>query len=362
MNAAVQELARRDQELEGLALLLDPTALGARLGLPVRIRHVRYKPGTSLLAAFDTTHGSSWAGVWQDGDKARSARHRSSAVAAVPGIAHSATGPARSDRVLVRAITRAERVEPALRAASVVRHNPGRRLVLRTRDEYVKTAPGRADAAVRHARLLRSAGIPTVEVRHLCGDHTWGAAAWGGGDLASHPSDAHAAAAGVALARVHAHPSGTPVDESTDERAARAVSAVRTVLPALGDRAHAVSLRRPITARRTLVHGDFSADQVLVDGRDDVRLIDLDRMGTGDPARDLATFAVEEHVRTGGIALTEALFASYRASGGTVSEGEWRSWMPLCALERAIEPFRHCEPDWPALVESRLEHAGEYLA
>lgn len=362
MNAAVHELAGRDRELKGLALLLDPTALGALVGAPARIRHVRYKPGTSLLASFDTTHGSFWAGVWQDGDKAQSARRRSSAVSALPGIAHSALGPARSDRVLITAITRAERAEPALRDASVVRHNPGRRLVLRTRHEYVKTAPGRADAALQHARRLQSAGIPTVEARRICGDHTWASPAWGSGDLASHPSVAHATAAGATLARVHAHSSSTPVDETTDARAASAVRAVRTVLPALGDRAHALSLHRPVTGRRTLVHGDFSADQVLVDGRDEVRLIDLDRMGTGDPARDLATFAVEEHVRTGGMALTEALFAAYRTSGGTVSEGEWRSWMPLCALERAIEPFRHCEQDWPAVVESRLHQAGEYLS
>lgn len=362
MNAAVHELAQRDRMLDGLALLLDPVALGDLLGTPARIRHVRYKPGTSLLASFDTTHGSFWAGVWQDGDKAQSARHRSSAVSALPGIAHSAMGPARSDRVLIAAIARAERAEPALRDASVVRHNPGRRLVLRTRDAYVKTAPGRAEAALLHARRLQSAGIPTVEARRICGDHTWASTAWGSGDLASHPSEAHATAAGEALARVHAQPSSVPVDETTDERAASAVRAVRTVLPALGDRAHALSLHRPITGRRALVHGDFSADQVLVDGRDDVRLIDLDRMGTGDPARDLATFAVEEQMRTGALALTDALFAAYRSSGGTVTEGEWRSWMPLCALERAIEPFRHCEPDWPALVESRLRQAEEDLS
>ncbi len=362
MNAAVHDLAGRDRELKGLALLLDPTALGALVGAPARIRHVRYKPGTSLLASFDTTHGSFWAGVWQDGDKAESARRRSSAVSALPGIAHSAVGPARSDRVLAASITRAEHADPALRDASVVRHNPGRRLVLRTRDEYVKTAPGRADAALQHARRLQSAGIPTVEARRVCGDHTWASAAWGSGDLASHPSDAHAAAAGAALARVHAHPSTAPVEDTTDARAAAAVRAVRTVLPALADRAHALSLHRPIAGRHALVHGDFSADQVLVDGRDEVRLIDLDRMGTGAPARDLASFAVEEHARTGGMALTETLFAAYRSIGGTVSEGEWRSWMPLCSLERAIEPFRHCEQDWPALVESRLRQAEEALS
>lgn len=362
MNAAVHELAGRDRELRGLALLLDPTALGALVGAPARIRHVRYKPGTSLLASFDTTHGSFWAGVWQDGDKAESARRRSSAVSALPGIAHSAVGPARSDRVLVAALTRAERAEPALRDASVVRHNPGRRLVLRTRGEYVKTAPGRADAALRHAHRLRSAGIPTVEARRLCGDHTWAAAAWGSGDLASHPSEAHAAAAGAALARVHAHSSSAPVEDTADGRAAAAVRAVRTVLPALADRAHALSLRRPMAGSPALVHGDFSADQVLVDGRDEVRLIDLDRMGTGDPAQDLASFAVEELLRTGGSALTEALLGAYRTNGGTVSEGEWRSWMPLCALERVIEPFRHGEQDWPTLVESRLRQAEEALS
>lgn len=362
MIAAVRGIAQRDRALDGLAVLLDPGSLGHLVGARALIRHIRYKPATSLLVSFETPHGAFWAGVWRHADKPESARRRNSAVSRLPGIPHSAVGPARSDRVLTAAIARAEHVEPVLREASVVRHNPGRRLVLRTRDEYVKTAPGRAETALRHARRLHDAGVPTVPVRRICDDDTWASRAWGSGDLASHPSERHAAAAGAALARVHAHPSHAPVQETTDDRAARAVDAVRTVLPALGDRAHALSLRRPRTGHRTLVHGDFSADQVLVDAREDVRLIDLDRMGTGDPARDLATFAVEEHVRTGALSLTTALFAAYRSSGGIVTEGEWRSWMPLCALERAIEPFRRCEPEWPMRVESRLRLAGECRA
>jgi aminoglycoside phosphotransferase (APT) family kinase protein len=92
-----------------------------------------------------------------------------------------------------------------------------------------------------------------------------------------------------------------------------------------------------------------------------VRLIDLDRLEAGDPALDLAGFAVEEFLRTGDLATTTALFAAYQAQGGVVTEREWRAWTPLCALERAIEPFRRWRPDWPAAVAARLERAEDLL-
>ena len=44
-----------------------------------------------------------------------------------------------------------------------------------------------------------------------------------------------------------------------------------------------------------LVHGDFSADQVLVNGAA-VRIIDFDRVRTADPAMDLGSFAAVEEI------------------------------------------------------------------
>lgn len=361
MNTAVRELIDSDPGVPGLKTLLDPASLSDAVGAPVEVRHLRYKPGTSLLLAYTTPSGAFWAGAWAGPDKPGSAERRSPAVRALPGVPWSAGGPARSDRVLTRAVGDAERHEPSWRLAEIVRHNPGRRLVVRTGEEYAKTAPGRADAALRNAALLRRAGAPTLSPR-LVTAHTWATASWGDGDLASSPSPAHAAAAGRALARLHAVPvADIDAGETPDARARSAALALRIALPETARRADEIARRLPSARRRTIVHGDFSADQVLRGREGRVRLIDLDRLGAGDPALDLAGFAVEEFLRTGDLATTTALFAAYQAEGGVTTESEWRAWTPLCALERAIEPFRRWRRDWPAAVAARLDRAEDLL-
>ncbi|WP_285136584.1 phosphotransferase [Microbacterium sp. lyk4-40-TSB-66] len=361
MIAAVRALVGRDPGIPGLRTLLDPASFSDAVGAPVEVRHLRYKPGTSLLTAYTTPDGSFWAGAWAAPDKPDSAERRDPAVRALPGVPWSAGGPARSDRALTRAVRDAEKHEPSWRRAEIVRHNPGRRLVLRGGGEYAKTAPGRAGAALRNAEMLRSAGVPTLPPR-LVADDTWATASWGEGDLASSPSPAHAAAAGRALARLHAIPvGGIDAGDAPETRARSAARALRIALPETARRVDEIARRVPSTQRRAIVHGDFSADQVLRGREGRVRLIDLDRLEAGDPALDLAGFAVEEFVRTGDLATTTALFAAYQAQGGVVTEREWRAWTPLCALERAIEPFRRWRPDWPAAVAARLERAEDLL-
>lgn len=360
MNPAVHDMAARDRRLPGLSTLLDPVALAEAVGAAAaHIRHVRYKPGTSVLAAFTTPDGAFWAGAWAGPDKPRSAQQRSSAVAALADVPWSAVGPARSDRVLVRGLVDAAAREPVWRDAAIVRHNPGRRLVARTGGEYAKTAPGRARTALDNADRLLRAGVPTLAPRLVAAD-TWATATWGDGDLAATRSGAHARATGAALARLHRAPTHGAADaEGPGARALSAVRAVRTVLPEAGPRADAHARRLPAQGRRTLVHGDFSADQVLTGPESGIRLIDLDRMGLGDPALDIAGFAVEEYVRSGKATVTTALFAAYLEAGGPVTEAEWRAWTPLCVLERAIEPFRKAEHDWPSAVAERLDRAED---
>ncbi|MFJ4036767.1 phosphotransferase family protein [Microbacterium sp. NPDC090007] len=356
----MHDLADRDPRLPGMSALLDAASLSEVVGEPADLQYLRYKPGTSVLVAYTTARGAHWAGVWAGPDKPASARRRDSSVRQLPGIPWSAGGPARSDRVLARAVRSAEHREPSWRGAQVVRHNPGRRLVVRTADAYAKTAPGRAHAAARNAHVLRRAGIPTLEPRVVTA-HTWATASWGDTDLATIVSTAHAAAAGVALARLHALTGDVDLAQGSEPgpRADRALRALRTALPAVAGRAADLARHLPLSSRRATVHGDFTADQILSgpDGR--IRVIDLDRMAAGDPALDLAAFAVEEYLRTGELTLMTPLFAAYRAAGGIVTEKEWRAATVLCALERAIEPFRRCHPQWPSLVTSSVERAGD---
>lgn len=371
-RSAVAALARRDDGIPGLAVLLDDEALSLALGREVTITRVRYKAGTSVLAAFAGPAGHGWAAAYSGPDKVRPGQRRGGEVTLLSGVAHGVTGPVFADRALRLAVRDAERGDPSLLdAAVIVRHNPGRRLVVADSSRVAKlfaVAPADPAAPARTDELLRRHGVPVLAQTRL-GERAWSTPRWGVGDLSERPSAAAARRAGAALARLHrvpapsgARPSDVPGDATA---AARAIDAV---LPHLGSRAHRVAEhvhRRAADApapRQVLVHGDFSADQVLVDAAGDVRMIDFDRAGLGDPARDLAGYAVDAALRGSGTLAFGDLLGGYAAEGGAAAAADaaaWQQWIPACALSRAIEPFRRCAPDWPQQVERALALAEE---
>lgn len=155
--------------------------------------------------------------------------------------------------------------------------------------------------------------------------------------------------------------------------------AERQAGPGLGGFPHAVS-------EQALLHGDFSADQVLVDSgrcgdaaggagetRAAVVLTDLERMRWGRSADDLGNMvAVEilEGLSAGGPAgppddlpeagggehrtpVAEAVMAGYRDQAALLHrnappEAEICAWAAYHLLLRAMGPFRNCSPDWRA--------------
>ncbi len=116
------------------------------------------------------------------------------------------------------------------------------------------------------------------------------------------------------------------------------------------------------------LHGDFSANQVLV-SENNVSIIDLDWACSGDPADDLGNFlAQSERIALRGEfprdrvgLLKESLLKGYALA----SDG----WLPdRVELYTAVEvfrrtrfPFRGREPDWPQRTESLLERAEVIL-
>ncbi len=128
---------------------------------------------------------------------------------------------------------------------------------------------------------------------------------------------AHAREAGVELARLHAlaPPPGLrkiSTGLSTDLDELFAVDAVLARLPRAGP--------HPEAERLVFCHGDFHPDQVVrrADGR--WILMDLDLLGAGDPAFDLACWAADwivEHERVDLAAASAALLEGYRSAGGT---------------------------------------------
>jgi aminoglycoside phosphotransferase (APT) family kinase protein len=114
-----------------------------------------------------------------------------------------------------------------------------------------------------------------------------------------------------------------------------------------------------------LVHGDFSADQVLVSGAE-VRLIDFDRARAGAAEADLGSFAaVEEMSRWRGTAArtprTGDLIDGYGRAGGRFMPEATDAWAALRLFAGSVDPFRDRSPDWAADMSRHIDRAGELV-
>ncbi|MWV49477.1 phosphotransferase [Rathayibacter sp. VKM Ac-2803] len=364
-DAAVAALALRDPALPGLGALLHPDRLADALGHPVRVTRRRWKPGTEIVVAFESAEGHGWIAAWADPAKQAKTRQRAAGVGAelreLPALG-ALTGPVLADRALAPTLRRILEREPALLATGrILRHNPHRRLVLAEGGRVVKIVPREsADAAegvLRVQTALAARGLPVpapVSLLRGASSTLW----WGDGDLTrpARGAEASAAVAGAALARLHAV-ADVPVPSGTADEIGAAAAALAALAPELGPRlerlAGAVSRS---TGRSTVVHGDFSADQVLVG--DGVRIIDFDRVRRDEPERDLGSFLAAE---PGGSRLGDALIEAYRHAGGSIDDGVLRRRTAGAILLRAVEPFRTATPDWRERVEAELARAETVL-
>ncbi|MET1154336.1 MAG: aminoglycoside phosphotransferase family protein, partial [Arthrobacter sp.] len=332
---ADRALAARDTRIPGLNWVLDDGLLSELLGESVRITRTRYKPHTSALVAFrragDGAGSYGWASTTTEEHvgklqrRADSSRQRGGGIRLLrPDHLHAdvvvAVGPIDEDWPLrpnlrwlrdhglgrLGALPAAERfLEPPV---SVLRYNPERRLVIRvpsaTLPAVVKTAAQADEAAAgRHLRQrLASHGVPVLPelADPGCAAHGLSASPdWGHGDLSGGENDPAAHRAGQALAALHGLDSETSTDPTADvENLARQIAATRSMLTCLlpgleapvtrltGRLLASLGAGGPQEPRQALVHGDFSADQVLVDGPA-ILIIDFDRVRTSEPARDL---------------------------------------------------------------------------
>ncbi|MEX5234257.1 phosphotransferase [Kocuria arenosa] len=429
------------ESLPALAAVLDPGRLtelfGHELGGPLRTSHLRYKPGVSVVARVDvgTTGSVHWVAAYAPAgngrDKlekvldraARDQRGRAAPVlvADLPGrTGHRlAVGTVGTDPALRRALAvlgpeRAGKLGRPGDSARLLRYNPRRRAVLTGADDdapgrVTKLTAGPAPAdplllsrlAAAGLRVLAPVPVPGLPVSPHVLHYPW----FGDGDLAAHavaaadgpghggPVLAAAAAAGTALAELHVRgPSllgsarvGAPLDadrrlrslaadlSALDPRsAARCAGAGRAVAEALAGRAGAAA---------RLLHGDFSADQVLVrrsgrPGAPELRLADLDRVRTGAAADDLGGFlAVEllaaETLGTGAgqalagpdeLPLTGALLRGYGSGAALPPWSEILAWAAFHVLARSMEPFRSTAADWRERTDQRLALAERLVA
>ncbi|MGO4806969.1 phosphotransferase family protein [Arthrobacter sp. 2MCAF15] len=268
----------------------------------------------------------------------------------------------------------------------VLRYKPERRLVLlkhaRGTSIVIKTAALASDHAAQELfqRQLEEQGIPVLPrlADASCSDHGISASpVWGKCDLSTTGDAESAHRAGAALARLHrlpadAAPGPVTTPEALVTRQIDATCAmVAELQPTLAGRAANLAgrLRRRLdetTDGRTpvLIHGDFSADQVRVDGAE-VRLLDFDRVRPGAPESDLGSFAaVEEaglwHPGTDADhrAHTGALFEGYAEAGGRFSPAAVDAWAAYRLFCNSVDPFRDRAEDWAAEMSRHIELAS----
>ena len=400
-------LAARDGALPGLPLLLDAAGLSERLGLgPIRRPYLRYKPGTSCTLAFQAGDGddlSAFAAMAHTPEHHAVVRARPQWGAGRVRFLDdrfAAVVPMALDRKLP-ALPRLSRPErrgdlltrtggPAFADAAIrlLRYNPNRRAVLRLDgpDGPLALAKAYSDAdwprVLEGARLAERHGGPRLlgaseERRLILSQWIEGRPLWSEeGGLAA---TAEIVATGAALARLHhGQASAARRIEAADEveELAAAARALAALLPSLADRAQAIA--RSVASslaqherRPTLLHGDFSADQVVV-GLAGPVLIDWDRAVVGDPARDLGSFLarLDAQVMDGDLSqqaaaqARHALLAGYGAGPGL--PGGVRAQQARALFLLLPEAFRLRQAGWPeratailARVEALLPAPGQ---
>jgi len=154
---------------------------------------------------------------------------------------------------------------------------------------------------------------------------------------------------------------------------AAACGAIAAVDPDLGARAAELQIAvqgvvRSLQWRSQAVHGDFTADQVVVDS-EGVTLLDFDRAAYGHPSMDVGAFSGGLIARSlaGGLPMQQAtsvsrsLAASYWAAAGWEDPAGVRAFTAGALLMTAPESFRHRCADWPTRIAAVLESVQQIL-
>lgn len=165
---------------------------------------------------------------------------------------------------------------------------------------------------------------------------------------------------GVALAELHQALPLRPAEARPDARALRRVlSELSALLPELRPRATALlrtlEARAPRPTAGRPVHGDFSADQVIVGADGRIGVTDWDRAGWGDPGADLGSLRAAGMPEPGYAAVLDG-YARVRAVPAST---QW--YGVAAAVQRLTEPLRQCRVDWRSAIAARLAQAERQL-
>lgn len=415
-------LVQREPNLPGIATLLDPDAFLAALqrALPHldlrggQITYVKYKPGTSLLAAYQVqvATGPLWlyaiAYAEDEVEKVRKAARAQEVRTAIGpgGVVLEALALViyafPNDRKLtalhdlavapkqVRLLQKLAPDTPSLWHGQWIdlRYKPERRYVVRVQSNDQQAllkfyTPADYANACRSAKVFRADGPLRIAAR-LGRSQTNQAMLldWLPGqplDVALQQGRVTGPAmktVGEALARLHAQrPNGLMhyTGEMEADHARVAADALAAICPELTGRAATLADRlteqfRQLGFSTCAIHGDFSADQILLMADSSVAILDLDNAGNGDPMADLGAFAaqLELDVLIGLLphecidTALHHLQVGYRNAASYHFDPErLRTHTTARLLRLAVEPFRQRTPDWHTLAAAILQRAEE---
>lgn len=382
-------LVAHDAALPALGDLLDATRLAERLGAPVSRSYLRYKHGTSATALVDIGGRPAVAHAWRPaaGDKRAKALKYAAPEDVLLDLPERGllVLDALSDRHLpaLRLLVRSGRVGPWLSGVGqpvvagatpqTLAHKPARRWVgrlpLERPGEHIvlRAYANRGyDAALAAHALIDPAQRAAVRLPRVLATHRRGLIALehlGGRPLDETVSDAAMRCLGATLGALHAH---GPVGQIGPEHPAATdgIDALEPVLAGVPAQAREVEAAARAALRpgpASIVHGDFSLDQVVADGHD-LGIIDLDRVRRGHPLDDIASLlavAGLTALSSGGARSGAAMISRLRAPFVAGHAATWTGVAlpddlgPRTALEllrRSDEPFRSGRDDWPEVT------------
>jgi ATP-binding cassette, subfamily B, bacterial len=376
----------RDRKLPALSTLLDPDAMAARLGgslnggpdlTDVRVRYLRYKPGTNIVVQYDvgfeggarhdaiamTAAGSYLA--------RRAAKPENQALASLVRRQFPARPPLSYDEELGALVQwfPLDLALPALadqhwQASTVLAYKPRRRAVVQTDGEVVKFYAKQEEYEAAARGLVASArlrGICSPAPVDVFPDRRLTVQRFLRGTQPK-PEEA-AEAAGALLAELHgSNPGPLPGLPASAQLGAAGATAglIAALSDTLGVRALALleRLSRDAPAALPLVpsHGDFNSRQLLA-SNEGLALVDFDSLCRAPAALDLATYAAyvvlgDDDALGRAEAVLSALLEGYGARPPALP---W--YLATCMLRRAARPFRYLEPEWPERVGGMLATA-----
>lgn len=403
LSPAEHDLAARDPALPGLGLLLDTELLAARLGWGQFCDpYLRYKPGTSCALAFRLTRHdpSAFLALAYPSERYAELRSRPKlrnqpeavlfldehCLAVLP----MAMDP---DLPVLARLADEEKRRKTLKQSlgkrwaqariSLLRYNPNRRAVLRLESPKGRLALLKAYASEDWTRVLKGAqlaeaygGAPVLAAAESEGliAFRWieGRPLWS--DLSGLAGAEAVSAAGAALARLHAVAGACArlMDAEEEINAlAAAATTMSDLLPALGSRAETLARAASRALgehdrRRVLIHGDFSADQVVIARRGPI-IVDWDRAGLGDPAYDLGSFLawLDVQLLNGTLSQNEKAQARRAFLSGYGREAPIPSGLVAqharALLQLISEAFRQRRADWPERATAILDRVEALL-